>query len=131
MPSTDLSELHPDLRPLYTKLTTDLLAQGITGRIIQGWRNPAYQDQLHAQGVSPLTGLTSKHCFMLGTTPASKAFDLGIFDGGTYVTDGNDPRYKFAGALWRQYGVAQPGLGIAWGGDFVHPRPDPDHFQIA
>jgi hypothetical protein len=35
---------------------------------------------LHARGISPLTGRTSKHCFCVNAYPASKAFDLGVFD---------------------------------------------------
>ena len=44
-----------------------------TVRIIQGWRDPAYQDQLNSSGVSPLKGSESLHCCTLDGKPASKA----------------------------------------------------------
>lgn len=131
MTDRNLDDLHPDLKPWYLKLVADLATEEVTAKIIQGWRDPAYQNTLHAQGISPLTGHTSKHCFCLNDKPASKAFDLGIFAAdGTYITDGNDPRYQRAGELWEDYAAGGP-AGMVWGGRFVHPKPDPDHFEIA
>jgi len=125
-----LTQLHPSLQPLYTKLVDDLSAKSIISRGIQGWRDPAYQDQLHFQGISPLTGLTSKHCFTLNGLPASKAFDLGIFNSdGSYAKDGTDVRYTIAGGLWRGYIPDNPDLGLVWGGSWS--KPDFDHFQIS
>ena len=131
MTDRSLNDLHPDLQFWYQKLVVDLNAQSVTARMIQGWRDPAYQNKLHSQGISPLTGATSKHCFCLDGHPASKAFDLGVFESdGTYVTDGKDPRYAQAGSLWEQYAATGP-KGMAWGGRFMHPCPDMDHFEIA
>jgi peptidoglycan LD-endopeptidase CwlK len=134
MSDRQLTDLHPDLQSWYQRLVSDLANSAIAAKMIQGWRDPAYQDQLHAQGVSPLTGASSHHCFCLPDgTPASKAFDLGIFNAdGSYVVDGNDPRYAKAGSLWEQYAtLTGTPDGMVWGGRFVHPKPDPDHFQIA
>jgi hypothetical protein len=126
-----ISHLHPLVQPWYQKLIAALTAEAIPARIIQGWRDPAYQDKLHAQGISPLTGSSSKHCFCLDGQPASKAFDLGIFRAdGSYLTDGTDHRYARAGQLWESYAPQGP-AGMVWGGRFVHPRADPDHFEIA
>lgn len=135
-----IEHLHPDLRPLYKLLVQDLAAKVITARLIQGWRDPAYQDKLHAQGISPLTGLKSKHCFTLLGQPAAKAFDLGVFNAdGSYAVDGNDVRYTIAGGLWRQYAASHPGLRLEWGGSWSHgidangkpyDHRDWDHFQI-
>jgi hypothetical protein len=93
--------------------------------MIQGWRDPTYQDQLNSSGVSALNGSESLHCCTENGKPASKAFDFGVFEtDGAYVTDGNDPRYALAGEVAK-------GLGLVWGGDFVHPCPDPDHIQLS
>jgi hypothetical protein len=133
----NIQDLHPLLLPWYQRLISDLATEGITARIIQGWRDSAYQDQLHAQGISPLTGQDSKHCYVDSNgNPASKAFDLGIFgQDGAYVVNGKDSRYGRAGALWEQYSLTDTaktqGLALVWGGDFIHPAPDYDHFQMA
>ena len=127
----NVADLSPYLQKWYLQLIADLKSEGVAARLIQGWRDPAYQDQLHAQGISPLTGASSFHCCTINGQPASKAFDLGIFNAdGSYVADGNDPRYARAGALWKKYGAAA-GVNLVWGGNFTHPKPDPDHFQIA
>jgi hypothetical protein len=133
MSDRNLCDLHLLLQPWYLRLVSDLKTEGIVVRMIQGWRDPAYQDQLHAQGVSPLTGADSKHCYVDSNgAPASKAFDLGVFEeDGAYVVDGNDPRYARAGSLWNQYALSAPSMNLVWGGDFVHPKPDPDHFQMS
>jgi hypothetical protein len=131
MADTRLDDLDPALAALYQPFVdgcaTAFANQGLTGtvRIIQGWRDPAYRDQLHSSGVSDLNGSQSLHCICVGGKPASKAMDYGIFEeNGAYVVDGTDPRYALAGEVAKS-------LGLVWGGDFVHPRPDPDHIQLA
>lgn len=137
-----IAHLHPLLRPWYQRLVGNLWADSIRARMIQGWRDPAYQDKLHAQHISPLTGLQSKHCFMLAGLPASKAFDLGIFEnaGGAYVTNGQDERYLKAGKMWADFnGSTISTIKTIWGGDFSHgvteegipfDRRDWDHFEM-
>lgn len=120
-----LEQLDPALQDLYTQWSARCSAQGLNVRGIQGWRDPAYQEQLHSSGVSPLTGAQSLHCCVEAGQPASKAFDFGVFeDTGVYVTDGNDPRYAIAGKIAED-------LRLVWGGTFVHPAPDFDHIQLA
>lgn len=131
MAETSLADLDPYLASAYMewvrKCTDVFAAQNLTGtvRIIQGWRDPAYQNELQSAGVSHLNGSESLHCCTVAGKPASKAFDFGVFDeDGGYVTNGDDPRYAAAGAVAK-------GMGLVWGGDFVHPGPDPDHIQLA
>lgn len=123
----DLSPVLASIYPSWVNACADAFsAQGLTGtvKIIQGWRDPAYQDQLHVQGISPLTGAQSQHCCMEGAKPASRAFDFGVFDGENgYVTNGQDPRYILAGEVAKN-------LGLVYGGDFVHPGPDWDHIEL-
>src|SRR5262249_41627058 len=95
-----------------------------TVRIIQGWRSPSYQDHLQSTGISKLGASQSLHCCTESGKPASKAFDFGVFEeSGSYVANGDDPRYAIAGSIAER-------LGLVWGGRFVHPRPDPDHIQL-
>ena len=124
--SFDITQLDPALQTLYTQWITQCEQEGLFLRGIQGWRDPLYQDQLHAQGISPLTGATSLHCCVdANGKPASKAFDFGCFTpNGAYITNGNDPAYFRAGQIAKS-------LKLVWGGNFVHPRPDPDHIQLA
>lgn len=126
-----IEHLHPDLRPLCKKLIADLADKQITARVIQGFRDPSYQEKLKVQGISKLSGNQSKHCFTLLGHPAAKAFDLGVFNqDGAYVPDGTDIRYTIAGGLWRQYAVSYPELHLVWGGNFVSAKKDADHFEI-
>ena len=132
MPDVNTYDLHPSLQPLYFRLVGDLALKGIQARIIQGWRDPAYQERLVAAGISTVHAFHDSHCFTIDGQPASRAVDLGIFDDNwtKYIVDGKDPRYACAGALWEQYAQELPALGIVWGGRFVHPKPDWDHFSI-
>ncbi|MBZ5673727.1 MAG: hypothetical protein LAP61_05715 [Acidobacteriia bacterium] len=130
MADTNLSDLDPLLQTVYPKwvdgCAEEFEQQDLNGsvRIIQGWRSPSYQDHLESTGVSKLGSSQSLHCCTIAGKPASRAFDFGVFaEDGSYVTDGNDPRYAAAGA------VAES-LGLVWGGRFVHPGADPDHIQL-
>lgn len=129
----DISLLHPLLLPLYNELIADLASLGINSHAGQTYRTPAYQQSLVDSHITTVCPSHDKHCFTLpGGVPAAKAFDIGIFDDdGKYITDGTDRRYSTAGSLWRQYAAQNPELGLVWGGDFVHAKPDPDHMEMA
>lgn len=115
----DLADLHPLLEPL----ARDFFRQMPNAFPTETWRDPHREDQLHAEGKTPATGKTCKHCFCIGSLPASKAFDFLIKDlDGRIISDGTDAAYTAAGALIEQ-------LGMVWGGRF--PTPDYDHAEIA
>jgi len=119
MTSKDLSLLNPRLHIL----CIEFLSKVPNAIVTETWRDPAREDQLHAQGITPATGKTCKHCCLDDEgKPASKAFDFLLLDKGKIISDGTDPRYSEAG----QIGKA---LGLTWGGDFH--KPDYDHFEIA
>jgi peptidoglycan LD-endopeptidase CwlK len=128
---TNLSDLHPDLQPLATQWLNECLQQGLHVKIIQTWRDPAYQDQLFAQGrtaagpvVTDLNGSQSLHCFTIDGKPASRAFDFACFDStGAYITDGTDNHYALAG----QIGIS---MGLEWGGNWKGSLVDYDHLQL-
>jgi len=87
------------------------------------WRSGPEQAVAKAHGLSNASPGESPHnCTMADGTPAARAFDWGVFNpDGSYVTDGNDPRYQECGFIIK-------GLGLSWGGDWAHP--DYDHAEL-
>lgn len=134
----DPNHLHPDIRPLYDQLIAWATDNALTVKPIAIWGSPEVQDALYAQGrtapgkiVTFESGNNSKHCFMLNGLPASKAFDLGVFDeNGVYCPNGNDSRYTALGTQWEAMALANHGLGLVWGGIWKTLK-DCDHFEIA
>lgn len=122
MSDDNMSDLHPDLQPLAQAWLEHYTALGRKARITETWRSPDREDMLHAQGVTPQTGATCKHCFAIDGKPASKAFDFSLFlPNGDYISDGTHPWYKEAGDIATQ-------LTLVWGGNFKHP--DFDHIEL-
>jgi len=111
--------LTPTLEKKATQLLIDAKKAGYSIKITQGYRDPAYQDKLYAQGrtlpgkiVTNATGKTSKHC-------QRKAFDIAF--------TGSDPYPK--NANWKAIGHLGKNLGLTWGGDFKSFK-DLLHFEI-
>lgn len=122
MIDNSLEHLHPELKPLAQQWLDQYTALGRKVEIAETWRSPQREDELHAEGITPATGITCDHCFMIGNIPASKAFDFRLYDeDGNYITDGMDEWYAEAGNIAKK-------LGLVWGGDFTHP--DYDHIQL-
>lgn len=132
MADRNIEHLDTILKAWYLRLCSDLKTEGIDARLIEGWRDPAYQQSLVDKHITTVCPAHDFHCATANGSPASKAFDLGIFDkNGDYITDGKHPSYTRAGLLWEQYAATKGApAGMIWGGRFVHPKPDPDHFQI-
>lgn len=121
--TADLTLLHPALEPLAREWLAQCANAMLDARITETWRSPKREDELHAQGITPLTGATCKHCFQVDGKPASKAFDFALFDAaGNYIKDGTDPLYLQAGELGET-------IGLVWGGRWLHP--DFDHMQLS
>lgn len=80
----------------------------------EAWRTPeqVLYNVAHGLGTS-----TSLH-------PQRLAIDLNLFRDGVIITD--DTGHRELGAWWKSLGPNH-----RWGGDFVHPRPDPDHYSIS
>lgn len=122
MTDRNLDDLHSILEPLCRQFQAECEVDGLKVIIIETWRSPAREDQLHAQGITNATGKTCKHCFEINGKPASKAFDFAVLDeNNRVVDDGTDDRYTHAGHLAKK-------LGMTWGGDFH--KPDYDHCEI-
>jgi peptidoglycan L-alanyl-D-glutamate endopeptidase CwlK len=117
----NIATLKPEVRPLAEKLIETAVAQGITAKVISGYRSYAEQDALYAQGrskpgqiVTKARGGYSWHNFGL-------AFDIGIFsaDGKKYY--GESPSYAVVGKIGES-------LGLEWGGSWKGFVDEP-HFQ--
>jgi len=122
MVDRNLDDLHPSLEPLCKQFLAECAASLLHVIITETFRDPAREDQLHADGITKATGLTCKHCFTINGSPASKAFDFAVLDeNNRMVQDGKDERYSLAGILGKK-------IGLHWGGDFTHP--DYDHMEI-
>lgn len=78
------------------------------------YRSPqqAQQDAHDHVGV-----VNSLHCDRL-------AIDLNLFKDGAYITD--DTGHKDLGTWWKSLGPR-----YRWGGNIVHPRPDPNHYSLS
>jgi len=111
-------------RSALTALGNGALGAGVTVRIISGTRTYAEQNALYKQGrfgnpgpvVTKARGGQSNHNFGI-------AWDIGIFDNGTYLTD--SPLYKKAGPL-----VLAATMGVEWGGNWTTIVDEP-HYQLA
>lgn len=117
-----LTDLEPAMQIIARDFLVECKAIPINVEIIVTWRDP--QDQEHAKecGLSNAGPGQSPHNCVIDGNPASRAFDFAVFENnGTYVTNGEDPRYAQAACIGK-------GLGLAWGGDWTHP--DWDHLEI-
>lgn len=116
----NIATLLPEVQPLARALVQKAQGIGITIKIISGLRTYAEQDALYAKGrttdgpiVTKAKGGHSNHNFGI-------AFDVGVFEGGKYLTE--SVKYKAVGAL----GVD---LGLEWGGNWKTIVDQP-HFQL-
>lgn len=123
MPDKNLDDLHPDIRPLCEQFLQDCKDHGLDVILVETWRDPTREDDLHAKGITKATSATCKHCFTINGEPASKAFDYLLLDeNNRIIEDGKDDCYSLAGVLAEK-------LGLIWGGRFH--KPDYDHVEIA
>lgn len=118
--TTLLPEVQRGARVWLAKVVRCAAVYGLKVKIICGTRSWAEQDALYAQGrtragarVTNVRGGGSWHNYGL-------AFDIGLFDGGRYVTEGG-PYKKLVQAV----GVP---AGFEWGGDWTSFKDYP-HMQ--
>ena len=117
----NLMTLHPKAQEAARKFMKQVLAAGITVRIISGTRTYAEQNALYRRGrygnpgprVTNARGGQSNHNFGI-------AWDIGIFRNGIYL--GESPLYKKAAEI----GIV---AGVEWGGNWVS-FPDQPHYQM-
>lgn len=142
--SRELNHLHPKLQPLAVEFLKKCAEQiqGAEVRIICTYRSNEVQAEMFAQGrtkmgprcacrVQPCKrhplGLIvtkakpgeSQHNFQLGGSPASRAFDYGVFVDGKYDRAGSH-------RAWKQAGQIAMDLGLNWFG-----APGSKFFELA
>jgi len=117
---TNITTLHPEVRPYARALIRKALDQGIVIKVISGTRTYEQQNALYEQGrskpgpiVTKARGGHSNHNFGI-------AFDIGLFENGKYVPESSI--YKVVGALGKE-------IGLEWGGDWTSIQDEP-HFQL-
>jgi hypothetical protein len=124
-----LDSLDPYLANLAAQHLSKMETEGLGTRLIDGFRSYSAQSGKFMQGrgapgnrVTNARGGESLHNFGL-------AYDVGVFDGKSYVEDGSDPRYLRAGELGESVsdGITDEGL-LEWGGRWR--TPDMSHFQF-
>ena len=115
-----IATLLPPVQKLARALVQKAADNGIRIKILSGLRTYEEQDALYAQGrttpgniVTKAKGGYSNHNFGI-------AFDVGVFEGSTYLTD--SPKYKAVGVLGTE-------LGLEWGGNWKTITDQP-HFQL-
>jgi peptidoglycan LD-endopeptidase CwlK len=117
-----IRSLHPRAQAAARQFLTALRAAGFDARILSGTRTYAEQDGLFQIGRAP--GDTRKPVTNAKAGHSNHnfgiAWDIGIFEGGKYITD--EAPYKRAAAL-------RP-AGVEWGGDWK-TFPDTPHYQLA
>lgn len=128
--SRRIEDLHPNIREKCRQHLKKCQDNDIDALVVHTFRSPGEQNDLYEQGrtkpgkiVTYLKGDKSKHCFMLGATPASKAYDIMIKNpDGSLISNGDDPQYARAA----EYGKA---LGLECG--FYWKRfKDSGHYEI-
>lgn len=115
-----IRSLHPNAQRAARELLTALRGAGVDARIISGTRTYAEQDALYKRGrfgdtsprVTNARAGQSNHNFGI-------AWDIGIFDGGKYLT--TQKPYKNA--------AAHKPASVEWGGDWT-TFPDWPHYQL-
>lgn len=123
MTDRNISDLCPEIQALMPQFIEKCASSGITVRPIVTWRSATDQNVCKASGLSNALAGQSPHNYVNPQgSLCSLAFDFGVFDRGTYISDGTDARYAQAGAIGK-------GLGLEYGGDWL--KPDWDHLQIA
>jgi peptidoglycan L-alanyl-D-glutamate endopeptidase CwlK len=124
-----LDSLDPYVANLAAQHLSQMTESDLDVRLTSGFRTYEKQNDIYAsQGsdkgstVTKARGGQSLHNFGL-------AYDIGMFERGTYIRDGADARYQRAGELAEGVtdGLGGP-AGLEWGGRW--DTPDASHFQF-
>lgn len=129
MADSSLTDLDIRLQPIAQHWLDQCAAAKLKVRIIVTWRSATDQNDAKMKGLSKASAGNSPHnCIDANGHPASRAFDFASYEpDGTYITDGTDPVYAYAGAIAMN-------LGLTWGGNWTIDRdgcgPDFDHCEM-
>lgn len=126
---SSLNDMDTRLQSLAQQWLEQCAAAGLKVRIIVTWRSATDQNDAKMKGLSNASAGNSPHnCVDANGHPASRAFDFASYESdGTYITDGTDPSYAYAGSIAMN-------LGLTWGGNWTIDRdgcgPDFDHIEM-
>lgn len=125
MTDSNINDLCPELKTIYTDWLNACHAVALAAKATVTWRSTIDQNVAKVRGLSNAGAGESPHnCCNPDGSPASRAFDFAIFDkNAQYVKDGTDPRYAQAAEIGKK-------LGLVWGGDW-NSFPDYDHLELA
>lgn len=125
---TMLDQVHPHLAACVRVVATQLAADGIVLHVISGYRTPAQQAALYAQGRTTPGDIVTNAPPLRGSHNFGLAVDIvpGIVGEPTW-----NPDWTVAHPAFQKMVAALKAQGLAWGGDWVHMKGDYDHFYIA
>lgn len=130
MASRNPDDLHPDLQPIYRKFAAEAKKEGLDFILTCTWRSDQEQDELYASGrTKPGKKLTnakagqSAHNFVLGGSPAARAFDIVPMENGKCMWDEGYP-------AWKPLGKIGMDLGLNWYGAPGAKFHEEPHFEM-
>lgn len=115
-----IATLLPQVRPVARALVQKAALSGISIKVISGLRTYAEQDALYAQGRTKPGRIVTKARAGYSNHNFGIAFDVGVFEGNTYLAD--SPKYRAVGVLGAD-------MGLEWGGNWKSIVDQP-HFQL-
>ena len=128
MSSRKLTDLHPQMQPLVTRLLANARAAGIDLLVTCTYRSNEEQTALYAIGrtkpgriVTRAKAGQSKHNYTLNGKPAALAVDVVPLRDGKPIWSASDP-------VWKQVGEIGEKVGLEWAGRWTTFREYP-HFQ--
>lgn len=128
MSSRKLTDLHPQMQPLVTRLLANARAAGIDLLVTCTYRSNEEQTALYAIGrtkpgriVTRAKAGQSKHNYTLNSKPAALAVDVVPLRDGKPIWSASDP-------VWKQVGEIGEKVGLEWAGRWTTFREYP-HFQ--
>lgn len=131
MPSRDIDDLHPQLKPLCLQFLRNCMDDGLAVFLTCTWRSDDEQTKLYAQGrtlpgkiVTHAKAGESKHNFMIDGKPASKAFDFAL------MNDNNSVNWDAESAPWQKAIQVGQDLGLECGADWKAPKRDCPHMEL-
>lgn len=118
-----IAGLHQSLRPMARETLQRAINVGIPLVVTAGYRDPAEQARLYAQG------RTTPGAIVTNAPAGSSWHEYGLaFDVAVLGANGQ-PQWPNDVALWSRIGAAGKAAGLAWGGDFV-TLTDRPHFEF-
>jgi len=120
-----IAELHTAVQPKAREVLQRAINIGIPLVITQGYRDPAEQARLYAQGRTTPGAIVTNAPPGWSWHEYRLAFDVAVLDPATgRATWPND------NALWSRIGAVGKAAGLEWGGDWTGSIVDRPHFQL-